>query len=312
MSKKDPVCDLEGKDMNLRSNYFVGIQVSNPEIHRMVKIVQEAILSKQPALRTAVVPIPTLHITLAVAHLPDMEHISRAAEVVENCGSIHRGFFSKPASLHFSGLKTFGNKVLFASIQQGEALEEVQMMASDLETSFQELTGSPTKKGFKPHLTILKLSKDFKLRRKGIPKISSSLYLDMTDTVFGSQVVQGIQLLSMNKPKDGNGYYYCSHQVAFDVSCLESGDHSECCKKPLSVKPNLDNVSQLQCTVKHEKGVIKRRFHSLSLARLSSVFGRTSESSDNADDKDVLMTLWIVSAASAAIIAAVRRILASK
>lgn len=40
------------------------------------------------------------------------------------------------------------------------------MMASDLETSFQELTGSPTKKGFKPHLTILKLSKDFKLRRK--------------------------------------------------------------------------------------------------------------------------------------------------
>jgi hypothetical protein len=40
------------------------------------------------------------------------------------------------------------------------------MMASDLETSFKELTGSPIKKGFAPHLTILKLSKDFKLRRK--------------------------------------------------------------------------------------------------------------------------------------------------
>jgi hypothetical protein len=45
----------------------------------MVKVVQEAILSKQPALRTAVVPIPTLHITLAVAYLPDMEHIGRLA-----------------------------------------------------------------------------------------------------------------------------------------------------------------------------------------------------------------------------------------
>jgi len=45
----------------------------------MVKIVQEAILNKEPALRTAVVPIPTLHITLAVAHLPDMEHIGRFA-----------------------------------------------------------------------------------------------------------------------------------------------------------------------------------------------------------------------------------------
>lgn len=42
-------------------------------------MVQEAILSKEPALHTAVVPIPTLHITLAVAHLPDMEHVSRLA-----------------------------------------------------------------------------------------------------------------------------------------------------------------------------------------------------------------------------------------
>jgi len=42
-------------------------------------MVQEAILSKEPALRTAVVPIPTLHITLAVAHLPDMEHVARLA-----------------------------------------------------------------------------------------------------------------------------------------------------------------------------------------------------------------------------------------
>jgi 2'-5' RNA ligase len=61
----------------------------------------------------------------------------------------------------------FCYQVLFASIEESEALEELQMMATDLETSFQELTGLPTiKKEFKPHLTILKLSKDFKLRRK--------------------------------------------------------------------------------------------------------------------------------------------------
>jgi 2'-5' RNA ligase len=58
-------------------------------------------------------------------------------------------------------------QVLFASVQEREALEELQMMATNLEISLQELTGSPTaKKEFKPHLTILKLSKDFKLRRK--------------------------------------------------------------------------------------------------------------------------------------------------
>jgi 2'-5' RNA ligase len=58
-------------------------------------------------------------------------------------------------------------QVLFASVQESETLEELQMMATNLETLLQELTGSPTaKKEFKPHLTILKLSKDFKLRRK--------------------------------------------------------------------------------------------------------------------------------------------------
>jgi len=58
-------------------------------------------------------------------------------------------------------------QVLFVSVQESEALEELQIMATNLETSLQELTGSPTaKKEFKPHLTILKLSKDFKLRRK--------------------------------------------------------------------------------------------------------------------------------------------------
>jgi 2'-5' RNA ligase len=51
-------------------------------------------------------------------------------------------------------------------MQESKALEEVKTMAHDLETSFQELTGLSTKKGFKPHLTILKLSKDSKLRRK--------------------------------------------------------------------------------------------------------------------------------------------------
>ncbi|PNF19163.1 hypothetical protein B7P43_G09786 [Cryptotermes secundus] len=307
------VRDLGGKAMIPRPNYFVGIQVSNPEIHHVVKRIQEAILRKEPALCTAVVPVPTLHITLAVAHLPDIEYIGRAAEVVDKCGSIHREFFNKSASLHFSGLKTFSNEVLFAGIQESEVLEEVQMMANDLEISFQELTGLPTKKGFKPHLTILKLSKDFKLRRKGMSKISSTLYSDMSDTVFGCQIVRGIQLLSMNKPKDGNGYYYCSHQLAFDVPHSEADDHSECCRKPLSVKPNLEKVSQLQCIMKHEKDVIKRKFHSLSLASLSSVFGKANEPSCKTDDSDSLLkTLLVVSFATVAIIAAVQGMSSSK
>jgi hypothetical protein len=81
----------------------------------------------------------------------------------------------------------------------------------------------------------------------------------------------------------------------------------------LILKPKLENVSQLQQSVKHKKDVIKRRFHSLSLASLSSVFGRASEPSHSTDDKDSLLkTVFIVSAAAIAIVAAVRGILSSK
>lgn len=52
------------------------------QIHHVVKRIQEAILSKEPTLCTAVVPIPTLHITLAVTHLPDIEYIGRLALTV--------------------------------------------------------------------------------------------------------------------------------------------------------------------------------------------------------------------------------------
>ncbi|XP_069678270.1 A-kinase anchor protein 7-like isoform X2 [Periplaneta americana] len=296
--------------MILRPNYFVGIQVSNPEIHQVVKMVQEVILSKEPALRTTLSSIPTLHITLAATHLRDIEHVNRAAEMVEKCVSDYKEFFSKSTSLHFSGLHTFGDKVLFAGIQQGDVLEEVALMAKDLEVSFQELTGFATKKGFKPHLTILKLSKDLRLRKKGISKISSNLYSDISNTVFGTQTVKGIQLLSMNKPKDENGYYFCSHQVTFDVSCSESNDHTECCKKPLSVKPELKNVSDLKQTLKEDKNIIKRRFHSLSMAGLSSVFGSANEPPVQRDS--LLKTLLIIGAVTGAIIAIVRGMSSNK
>jgi hypothetical protein len=37
--------------------------------------------------------------------------------VVNKCGCMHREFFNKSASLHFSGLKTFANEVRLCSFQ---------------------------------------------------------------------------------------------------------------------------------------------------------------------------------------------------
>ena len=91
------------------------------------------------------------------------------------------------------------------------------------------------------------------------------------------------------------------------MTCPAADDHSKCCKEPLSLKPKLENVSRLQSAIKHEKDVIKRKFHSMSLASLASVFSRTDEPSCSTNEStSLLKTLLLVSAATVAIIAVVR------
>jgi len=95
--------------------------------------------------------------------------------------------------------------------------------------------------------------------------------------------------------------------ILSDVTCPVADDHSVCCKEPLSLKPKLENVSQLQCAIKHEKDVIKRKFHSMSLASLASVFSRTDEPSCSTNEStSLLKTCLLVSAAIVAIMAVVR------
>nr|CAD7414536.1 unnamed protein product [Timema poppensis] len=154
--------------MYLRPNYFVGIQVSNPEIHRAVRLVQQRIIRQEPALCSTVIPTPKLHLTLAVSYLPDPEYVNRAAKVVKECvNAAKETFTTPPVSLTFTGIKSFKNEVVFIGIKEGSALQRVNDLASKLETSLQAAgLSSSSKKAFRPHLTLMKLSKDFTLRRK--------------------------------------------------------------------------------------------------------------------------------------------------
>nr|CAD7444256.1 unnamed protein product [Timema bartmani] len=265
--RKHSLSSPPGKKMYLRPNYFIGIQVSNPEIHRAVRLVQQRIIQQEPALCSTVIPTPKLHLTLAVFYLPDPEYVTRAAKVVKECVNAARETFTTPpVSLTFTGIKSFKNEVVFVGIKEGSALQRVNDLAIKLETSLQAAgLSSSSKKAFRPHLTLMKLSKDFTLRRKacnGLTKIPESLYSDMANHSFGVQTVRGVQLLSMNKPKDISGYYYCSHQENFDVECDELNDHSECCK-PLFSKEDLGNTLKQNICVPRPHTANKRGIHTL-------------------------------------------------
>lgn len=64
---------------------------------------------------------------------------------------------------------------------------------------------------FKPHVTLMKLSRAPVLRKQGIKKIDASLYEEQVDGDFGVESVGKIQLCSMTLPKDKEtGYYFCA------------------------------------------------------------------------------------------------------
>jgi len=69
------------------------------------------------------------------------------------------------------------------------------------------------KQDFKAHVTMMKLSK---MRNSKVRKISPSLYRSMKDLSFGHEIARNIQLLSMMKPKQSNGYYTCEGHVNID------------------------------------------------------------------------------------------------
>ncbi|CAH1253500.1 AKAP7, partial [Branchiostoma lanceolatum] len=209
------------KETRPRPNYFVAIRVSNEEIHRGLKAVQEAVLDQEKNLLPAMIPLINMHITLLVTHLTE-EQLDRAKEALRLAKARLNPRFLRPENrllLTFHGLGTFRNDVVFAKIQDNDHLTSLRELAETVQTCFVEKeVCSKNDKGFEPHLTLMKTSRNFgKLRSKGIKKIDPKLYEEFKEQRFGEQVVKGLQLCSMLKRKEADGYYHTEEQVMFGL-----------------------------------------------------------------------------------------------
>ena len=81
-----------------------------------------------------------------------------------------------------------------------------------------ELIGTDDKK-FTPHLTIAKTTKTS--GRKRVKKIEPASYEKHKDEMFGTQIINSLELLSMTLPPDKQGYYHCFSRELFTPSNLE-------------------------------------------------------------------------------------------
>ncbi|VDI32135.1 Hypothetical predicted protein [Mytilus galloprovincialis] len=200
------------KERKKPPNYFVAIQITNPEIIRGIGDVQTGMCKSNEFLKKAMIPIPTLHLTLRVACLENDEEISRMTKALDQCVETFNKDSKEMITLDVKDIESFRNEVVFANVQKDECLTQVIKLSDILEECCQtNYVPSSDGKGFTPHITIAKLTKlPFKLK-KNIKKIDPSTYSSYKNDQFGKQLVTCLQLCSMHKPKDRTGYYHVSH-----------------------------------------------------------------------------------------------------
>ncbi|XP_046445762.1 A-kinase anchor protein 7-like [Daphnia pulex] len=190
------------KNKTPRANHFFAIQILDCQIVEAVHNVHRTILEQEPELSSALVSPSTLHITLAVAHLSSPEDLVRANQVLEETVRVFSTsrLQTQQLDLHLAQVGHFDNKVIYASVkEESEGTEHLNHLSKSLRERCQTAVLITLIDGdrFTPHVTLLKLSKDPSLNRKGIKAVASHLYEKHVDCVFGRQVVESVQLLSM-------------------------------------------------------------------------------------------------------------------
>lgn len=197
-------------------NYFLAIQITEDEIKQNVREIQEIILAKEENLSTAMIGIDTLHLTLGVYYLEDGWSIIQIKRALDKFHSQLKAADFVPPRLNVSSLGHFNHKVLYASLEEDQGLEELNTLVNGVRTSLENDGVFTTDKRYTPHVTITKMSKDMhRLRKLGVSKINPSHYEEKRTAYFGQQVVKSIQLCAMDEPKNESGYYYVEHEIKF-------------------------------------------------------------------------------------------------
>ncbi|KAM9338867.1 A-kinase anchor protein 7 [Symphorus nematophorus] len=198
------------KKESRRPNYFISIPITNTQISSAVTEVQEAVLQQEPLLAKAMIPVPTLHITLLVTHLANQEQVDLAANVLAQVEpSLAELLGGRELVLPFSGIGHFRKEVVFVGLAPGQHRHTLDSLAELLRSRFAEQgLLQEDSRGFEPHLTIMKLSRASKLRSQGIKRVDPALYSNYTNKFFGDQMVERVDLCSMLKKKQQDGYYH--------------------------------------------------------------------------------------------------------
>ncbi|XP_060095400.1 A-kinase anchoring protein 7 isoform X2 [Heteronotia binoei] len=203
-----------------RPNYFISLPITNPKIMGDIKALQDTIIKKDCRLSKAMVRYGSLHVTLLVVYLSSEEAVDKAVGAfLESKDLIEEFLQEKPLDLSFQGIDHFRNQVGFVKLAESDHEAILEKIAEIVKKIFKEkgvLTGDD--KALKPHLTFMKLSKSPKLRKQGVKRIDPALYEKFKSHYFGDELLNRLDLCSIIKKKQPNGYYHCESSITVGKS----------------------------------------------------------------------------------------------
>ncbi|KAM6083893.1 A-kinase anchoring protein 7 isoform 1-T1 [Theristicus caerulescens] len=216
------------KKKQYQPNYFISLPITNPQVTGSIQAVQDAITQKDQRLSKAMVHSGSLHVTMLVMHLSSEEEISIAVGALSDSKDFVEDLLKgKTVDLSFQGIDHFKNEVGFVKLAENDHTTILMEIAETMKKIFQEkgiLAGE--ERAFKPHLTFMKLSKSTQLRKQ-VKKIDSSLYEDFKNHYFGDEILHRLDLCSMLKKKQPNGYYFCESSIVFGEKHAAEPDDAE-------------------------------------------------------------------------------------
>ncbi|XP_067881157.1 A-kinase anchor protein 7-like isoform X2 [Heterodontus francisci] len=235
------------KKKKAHPNYFVSIPITNPKIVDGIKAVQDITVQTDEKFSKAMIPVSCLHVTLLAIYLANEMEVNKAVNAIEECKeTVQEILQGKQLALRFQGIADFRCEVVFVQLLQNEHLTTLTQIAETVKTRFQAngiLTGDS--KAFKPHLTFMKLSRAPKLRHQGIKKFSPEVYKNFEDHYFGDEIVTCLQLCSMLKKKQPNGYYHCETSVTVGKKRDSDVIRNALQKETITVLCKLNQIKEL-------------------------------------------------------------------
>ena len=182
-----------------RLTHFFALRVAPDALRETAGALQTALVEADKDLSKCVISPEKFHVTLGLLSLGAGDHDARQRAEA----ALLEAAAAPPPTVVFPGLDSFGDRVLFAKVEDASGDGRLAAVAAASKRAL-EAHGFPNQPDFAPHMTLAKTSKARTRRRLKIPKASWAALADAP--VAGTQTLGTIELMAM-AGDDGNGGY---------------------------------------------------------------------------------------------------------